>query len=299
MPIAPGFFSSDPVHLALAVGCPVSVVCAAVGVFTVIRGQAFAGHSLADIDASGGSGAILIGIGPLWGFVGLGLVAAAGMEVMGARRPRSRDVTTGVVLGAAIGLAALFLYLDSTQRGTTGAATSILFGSLFSLQWSIVPWVLVLSALALASTCLLYRPLLLSSVHGDLAAARGVPVRSVGLAFLFTMSLGVSLSALTVGAILSTALLIGPAAAARRLTRRPGAAVAVAAACALVATCGGIALSYASYAWPPVHQGWPVSFLIVALVFTIYLVSAIPAIAARRHDRRSHGAPEEASCSRG
>ncbi len=39
---------------------------------------------------------------------------------------------------------------------------------------------------------------------------------------LIAIALAVSLSALTIGTILSTALLVGPAATAMRLTRRPG-----------------------------------------------------------------------------
>ena len=76
---------------------------------------------------------------------------------------------------------------------------------------------------------MLYRPLLLSSVSYDLAAARRVPVRLVGAGYLLALALAVSLSAVTIGAILSTALLIGPAAIALRVVTRTGVAIAVAA----------------------------------------------------------------------
>ena len=49
----PGFFSSAPVHTAVVIGGVVAVVSAAVGIFTVIRGQSFAGHSLADVSTAG------------------------------------------------------------------------------------------------------------------------------------------------------------------------------------------------------------------------------------------------------
>ena len=54
--IAPGFFSSGPVHTALIVGTAVAVISGPLGVFTVIRGQAFAGEALGDIGTTGGSG---------------------------------------------------------------------------------------------------------------------------------------------------------------------------------------------------------------------------------------------------
>ena len=114
---ASGFFESDAVHIACGVGALVAVVCGVVGVFTVMRGQPFAGHAFSDTGATGGSGTFLLGVGPLWGFVVIDLLAATAMEMIGIQRARGRDLATGIVLIAGIGLAALFLYLDSVQAG--------------------------------------------------------------------------------------------------------------------------------------------------------------------------------------
>ena len=145
----PGFFSSAPVHTAAVIGAAVAVVSAVVGVFTVMRGQSFGGHALGDVSAAGGSGALLIGLSPLVGFVGLGIVGAGVMDTIGVRRVRGRDLATGIVLGAAIGLSALFLYLDTTARATTGATQQILFGSIFTTAGGTIPVVAFFSALAL------------------------------------------------------------------------------------------------------------------------------------------------------
>ena len=106
----PGFFSSEPVQVALVVGAIAAVVSGIVGVFTVIRGQSFAGHALSDIGTAGGSAAFLVGASTLYGFVAFNVVAAGVMELIGIRKPRGRDLATGIVLGASLGLAALFLY---------------------------------------------------------------------------------------------------------------------------------------------------------------------------------------------
>ncbi len=87
-------------------------------------------------------------------------------------------------------------------------------------------------------TALLYRPLLLSSLDPDLAEIRGINVRLVGFLHLLVLALAVALSAMTVGAILSTALLIGPAAIALRLACRPGWAILLAALIGLGASWG-------------------------------------------------------------
>jgi zinc/manganese transport system permease protein len=273
--VEPGFFSSSAVELAVAVGGLVAVVAAGVGVFTVIRGQAFAGEALGDIGAAGGSSAYLAGIAPLWGFVVSALAAAGAMELIGIQRARGRDLATGIVLGAGFGLAALFLYLGTTDTSTTGATVTILFGSAFALSSSVLPLVLALGALALAALAAVYRPLLLASVSPELAAARGIPVRLVGMTYLAAMAVAVALSALTIGAILSTALLVGPAAAALLLTARPGRAIALAAAIGVGTTWLGLLLAYDSYYWPPHHHGWPVSFFVVTLVLLVYLGARI------------------------
>lgn len=278
--VAPGFFSSSSVQLAAAVGGAVAVVAAVVGMFTVLRGQAFAGEALGDIGAAGGSSAYLIGVAPLWGFLGIALAAAGVMEMIGVQRARGRDLATGIVLGLGFGLAALFLYLGTTFTNTTGATVTILFGSVFALDPSVLPAALGFGGAAVAIVVLLYRPLLISSVSPELAAARGIPVRLVGAAYLGAMAVAVALSAVTIGAILSTALLIGPAAAALQLTTRPGRAIATAAALGIGATWLGLLLAYDSYDWPPAHHGWPVSFFVVTLILLAYV--AARAIGARR-----------------
>src|SRR5579863_9961882 len=138
----PGFFSSAPVHTALVIGGVVAVVSAVTGVFTVLRGQSFGGHALGDVSAAGGSGALLARLSPVTGFIGLGVAGAVVMDLISARQARGRDLATGIVLGAAIGLSALFLYLTSTTGATTGAAQQVLFGSIFTVTPGTIPVVI-------------------------------------------------------------------------------------------------------------------------------------------------------------
>jgi zinc/manganese transport system permease protein len=271
----PGFFASSPVHVALVIGGIAALVCGVVGAFTVLRGQSYSGHALADLSVTGGSASFLSGVSPLWGFAGTGVLAAGVMDMIGIRRARGRDLATGIVRGAGLGLGALFLYWDTTHTSTTGAAITVLFGSMFTTSTSVIPLVAAFGAPALAIILILYRPLLLSSVSADAAAARGVRVRLTGLLCLVAIALAVSLAAITVGAILSTALLVGPAAIALRMTNTPGRATLVAALIAVLATWLGIVLAYDSFSWPPSHDGWPVSFFIVTLIFLAFVGAQI------------------------
>jgi zinc/manganese transport system permease protein len=292
--IEPGFLASGPVQTALLIGTVVAIASGVIGVFTVIRGQSFAGHALSDVATTGGAGAFLAGINQFWGFLAMGAVAALLMEGIGVQRRRSRDVATGVVLGGALGLAALFLYLGTLQTSTTGASFTILFGSMFVVSPDTVPAIIAAGVIALAVTALLARMLLLSALSPDIARVRNVHVRLVGVAYLIALAVDVSLSAVAIGAILSTALLIGPAATALRIAKSPVRAMATAAAVGLAATWIGVLLAYDSFYWPPLGHGWPVSFFVVALVLVGYLLTY-----ARKPKRVTPRSPHEegAECS--
>ena len=86
------------------------------------------------------------------------------MELIGIQRARGRDLASGIVLGASFGLAALFLYLGTTSDSTTGATATILFGSIFALDTSILPLVITFGLLAVVIVFVIYRPLLLASM---------------------------------------------------------------------------------------------------------------------------------------
>jgi zinc/manganese transport system permease protein len=287
---APGLFSSSLVQIAATVGAVVAIVAGVVGVFTVIRGQSFAGEALGDTGTTGASGAFLAAVGPLWGIAAVAIAAAAAMELIGIQRPRGRDVATGIVLGAALGLSALFLYLVTVYRDTTGATFTIVFGSPFTITASTIPFVIALSVIALGLIVVLFRPLLLSSISPELAAARGIPVRLVGAGYLLALALAVALAAFTIGTILSTALLVGPAATALRLTRSPGRAVLAAAMIGVGTMWLGIVMAYDSYDWPPAGHGWPVSFFVVTLIFVVYLLAGLPGLRRRGGSRSARGA---------
>lgn len=165
---APGFFQSVQVRNALLLGGMVAAVCGVLGVFIVIRGQAFVGHAVADFGGAGAALAFLLGMNTLWGFLFFGLLSAAGVELLG-KRAKERDIATGVVLSLALGLEALFLFLDTRYTGSAGAPMLILFGSVFTVRFSTVAIVAAMTCVALVILGVVYRPLLLCSLDPELA----------------------------------------------------------------------------------------------------------------------------------
>ena len=104
----------------------------------------------------------------------------------------------------------------------------------------------------------------------------------VGAAFMVALALAVALSSIAIGAILSTALLVGPAATAVRLTDRLARAASLAVGLGIAASWLGILLSYDSATWFANGNGLPVSFFIVSLVVVEYTLAGAVRMLHRR-----------------
>ncbi|MCE5361117.1 metal ABC transporter permease [Candidatus Igneacidithiobacillus taiwanensis] len=277
------FVQNSAVQTALWIGALAALLNGTIGVFTVLRQHSFAGHALGDSSSAGGAVAIFVGISALWGFLVMAWMAALAIAGLGLRRAQERDLATGVVLGATLGISALFLYLDVTTTQASGATVDVMFGSIFALAPQLRWPILLLVGTAVGIVLAFYRPLLLISADTDLARAAGLPVRRLELLYLLLLGGAAALSALSIGVILATTLLLGPAAAGLRLARKPWQSFLYAQGIALFAVFGGIYLAFASYYWSG-GASWPVSFFVVVLILLCYLASAPFARQRPRHD---------------
>jgi zinc/manganese transport system permease protein len=248
---------------ALVAGGISAVLCGAVGYFVVLRGLSFATDTLTHVGFAGASGAVVIGLSPVVGLLGLTAAMAAALGAL-EERLRGRDVVIGMILVLSLGLGLLFLRLYSGYSNETYA---LLFGAILALSVRDVVIVATGAAVGLVALALLFRPLLFASVDDELAQARGVPVRAVSIGFLLVLAVAVSAANQVIGALLAVALLIAPAATAQRLTRRPAAALLLSVGIALAVTWAGLAIAY----WQP----YPVSFFITSLATLAYLATRL------------------------
>jgi zinc/manganese transport system permease protein len=265
------FFASPNVDAALVASAVVAALSAAVGYFVVLRGLAFAGHAVTDIGLTGGAGALLVGLDPLFGLLAFSIGAAAAVGALG-ERARERDLATGLVLALALGIGALCLHL---QTQVANAQSSLLFGSVFDTDAALVRVVVIVGAVALAALIAIYRPLLFASVAPEAATTAGVAVRTLGYAFLILMAVAVAETAQVVGVLISTALLIGPAATAMTLVRDPLRGIAGAVSLAIAEAWLAIALAYASFGWTHGAHSWPVSFFVSTLALAAYIAARV------------------------
>ncbi len=263
------FFASPNVQSALLASATVAALSAAIGYFVVLRGLSFAGHAITDVGLTGGAGALLAGVAPLAGLIAFSVGAAAAIGALG-ERARERDVATGLVLAVALGIGALFLHL---QTQSASGQTALLFGSIFDTDAALLRVVTAIGIITLGALAAMYRPLLFASVAPEVARVSGVAVRTLGYAFLAIMAVAVAETAQIVGVLISTALLVGPAATAMALVREPLRGIALAMFIGIAEAWFSIALAYASFGWTGGAGSWPVSFFVASFALVAFLLA--------------------------
>ncbi len=255
----PSLFQYSFIQNAFLAGSFVAIVAGCIGYFLIIRGLTFAGHALSHIGFAGAAGALVLGIDPIFGMLFFTMAAGTGIGVF-AKNLQEEDINIGIIMTFTLGLGALFI---SLYNGYAERAYSILFGTILGISRTDVLVTAVFAALTLIILAAMFRPLLFASIDPEVAEARGVPVRPLGIIFLILVAIAVSMSVQVVGVLLIFTLLVGPAATATRIVRGPIAAVALSIVLGLCYTWLGILLAATG--------SWPVSFYIAAISFGVYL----------------------------
>jgi zinc/manganese transport system permease protein len=264
---------------AFEAGTIVAIIAGAIGYFVVLRGSAFAAHALSHIGFAGATGAVVLGISPVFGLLAFTLASGATIGVLG-NRLRGRDVTIGIVLAWTLGLGVLFI---SLYRGYATEAYALLFGEILGISSTDVVITMIAGIITIAGLVAIYRPLLFSSVDEDLASAKGVPVTVLSIAFMAILAVAVTEAVQVVGVLLIFALIVTPAAIAVRFTCRPPIAILIGIALALLFTWLGLAIAY--------YSPHPVSFFITSLAFATYVGVRLSEPIRSRLQRRTPAAP--------
>ncbi|ORA56099.1 metal ABC transporter permease [Mycobacteroides franklinii] len=253
----------DFVQQAILAAALLGLLAGLVGPFVVMRQMSFAVHGSSELSLTGAAAALLaganVGTGALLGSV----VAAILFGVLG-QRTKDRDSSIGVVMAFGLGLAVLFIHL---YPGRTGTNFALLTGQIVGVGYSGLLMLVVVSIVVGAVLAITYRPMLFATVDPDVAEARGVPVRTLGIVFAALVGLTAAQGVQIVGALLVMSLLITPAAAAARITSSPARAIGLSIVFAEIAAIGGIVLSLA--------PGVPISVFVTMIAVAIYLLCRV------------------------
>jgi zinc/manganese transport system permease protein len=251
---------------AFRAGTIVAVLAGLVGWFVVLRRQSFAGHTLAVVGFPGAAGAVLVGVSATYGLFVFAVAAALLIALAPSAEGRGyseESAVTGTV--NAFALACGFLFV-SLYGGFLGGANALLFGSFLGITQQQVLVLLLVAAVALAVLAVIARPLLFASVDPAVAAARGVPVRFLSVAFLVLLGVAAAEVSQITGTLLVFALLVVPAATAQALTPRPLASALTTVALGVGVTWLALFIAY--------YSPYPIGFFLTTLAFAAYLAAA-------------------------
>ena len=254
-------FSYGFMQNAFMAGTIVAIMGGVIGYFVVVRRLAFATEALSHGGFAGATGAVVIGQDPFLGLLVFVSFAGVLMGILGDKL-RGRDVAIGATLAFSLALGSLFLTISTKLAGE---AVNILFGNILAISPADVRFVVVFAAVTLIALGVMYRPLLFASVDPEIAEARGLPVRGLGIAFMVLLGFSVATAVQVVGVLLIFALLILPAASAQQFTPRPARAIAYAILVAIGCVWVGLVIGF--------YLPYPPSFFITTLAFLSYVLT--------------------------
>ncbi len=245
---------------AFLAGVLVALAAGVIGYFVVVRSGEFSAHALGHIGFPGATGAVLIGLSPT---LGLAVFCIGGALIIGAlgRHVDERATATGTILAFATGLGILFASLATKS---SNIVTNVLFGNLLAVSGDQITMFVWFTVVLLVVVAVIARPLTLASVNPEVAEAKGLPVRLLGLVFLVLMGLVITMAVQVVGTLLLFALVVTPPATALRLTARPSRVVLLGVTIGLISVISGLVLS--------VMFNLPPSFFIVSCSFLIWIL---------------------------
>ncbi len=234
---------TDFLLYALLAGLGVALVAGPLGCFVVWRRMAYFGDTLAHSALLGVSLGVLLGINISITVAAVPLLIALGLVFLEQRGILSLDTLLGILSHSAL---ATGLVLISLLPDVRVDLMSLLFGDLLAVTINDL-WIIY--GVAGSVTILLvalWKPLINITVHAEIASVEGVKVSAVRTALMLITALVIAIAMKIVGVLLITALLIIPAATARRVSRTPEQMAIIASLVAMVTVVMGLAMSWYS-----------------------------------------------------
>lgn len=228
-------------YFALAAGLGIAVLAGPLGSLMVWQRMAYFGDTLAH-------GALLgVAVGLWLSFsndlaVLLTCLALAGLLiVLQQRHQLATDTLLGILSHTALALGLVAIALIPGARVNM---EGLLFGDLLAITGTEVMIIWGLAAAVLTGLWSLWRQLVAVTVHEDLAQVEGIPVARIKIIQKLMLATVVAIGMKVAGVLLITALLIIPAATARRFARNPEQMAVLGSVCAMLAVFIGLAAAW-------------------------------------------------------
>ncbi|MGE0734612.1 MAG: metal ABC transporter permease [Alphaproteobacteria bacterium] len=259
----------DFVWRGLLAGIGVALVAGPLGCFVVWRRMAYFGDTVAHASLLGVAVAFVAQINPILGIVAVSILVAVLLAAMQQQLQLASDTLLGILSHSALAVGLVVLAMFETVRVDL---LPYLFGDMLAVRDIELVYIYAGGAVVLAGLAILWRRLLAITVHEDLARVDGINVPAMRLALTLLVALFIAAAVKVVGILLVTALLIVPAASARRFARSPEVMAVLAAGFGCAAVAGGMALSLT---WD--SPSGPAVVVAAALLFLLSWLAPKPA----------------------
>lgn len=242
-------------------GALLAIIGGLVGVFVMHRELSFAVHGISELSFAGAAVFLLIGLDVVFGSVFGSFLAALIIAFLGDKaRDRNSIVAVLMPFGLGIGILALALY-----PGRAANKFGLLTGQIVAVDDPKLGAMAAIALVVITTLLIIWRPLSFASLDQEVALARGVKTRLLGIVFILLLGLAVAAAVQIVGALLVLALLVTPAAAALRISSSQVLVPILSVSFALIAMVGGTLLALGGTL--------PISPYVTTISFLIYLIA--------------------------
>lgn len=251
---------------ALIAGIGVALTAGPLGCFVVWRRMAYFGDTMAHSALLGVALSLFFQVNLLISVFGVAVVVSLLLLMLQRRQSLSADALLGILSHSALAIGLVLVAFMSWVRIDLVA---FLFGDILAVTRTDIALIWGGGALVIGAIFALWRPLIASTVSEDIAEAEGMKPAQTKLLFMLLMALVIAIAMKIVGIMLITALLIIPAATARRFSSSPEVMAVAASLIGAVAVVGGLfgSLTYDTPSGP--------SIVVAALL--LFIVSLLPA----------------------
>ena len=185
--------------------------------------------------------AVVLDINPLLGAAVAAAVMVFAIELVQRKTVLGEDTSIGLLF---VGMLALGVVIISRLDSYSGSLTSILFGDALGVTWNDIAGQVVVLAIVVIVSTVLYRPLIALSLSRDKAELLGMRPGLAHAALLVLIALAVIGSYQSVGTLLVFGLLVGPPATASLLSRTISRMMLIAALIGVLSVWLGLTISY-------------------------------------------------------
>lgn len=187
-----------------------------VGTMIVNNKMAFFSDALGHSALTGIAIGVMLGIDNyLISMMGFALLFALGISAVMRKASSSADTIIGVFASTGLALGVVLL----SAAGGFAKYSSYLIGDILTVQPEEIAMLGVLLLVILVAWVLFFNPFLLTSMNGDLAASKNIPVGAIQQVFMLIVAVLVTVSIKWVGVLIINSLLVLPAAAARNVAK--------------------------------------------------------------------------------